>query len=216
MDLQSRLRKIDWTLYVIIDREWLKGRPVDEVATRVVEGGCGILQYRDKVSDGGLFYREALKLRRVTEDHGIPLIVNDRVDIALAVYADGVHLGQEDLAVDTAREIAGSGFIVGASVHRVDEYARVKHADYFGVGTVYQTKIKDRPFISGVGIVEKIRKLTDKPLVGIGGITVDNLSPVIQAGADGVAVLSGIMEAEDPREAARRYVMTVKNTRKRR
>ena len=216
MNRLQRLRDIDWSLYAIIDREWLKGRAIEDVAEGMIDGGADVIQYRDKVSEGGDFYRSALKLRRVLEEGEVPLIVNDRVDVAMAVYAEGVHLGQEDMPVDIVREIVGPDVIIGGSVHSLEEFERVKRADYFGVGAIFQTKTKEQPFVSGVGIIQKIRKSTDRPIIGIGGITVDNLSAVIQAGAHGVAVISGIMGSRDIRKATRAYHTAIQRARKRR
>jgi thiamine-phosphate pyrophosphorylase len=199
----------DWSLYVIIDKEWLRDRPVEEIAERMIHGGVNIIQYRDKISGSGKIYKEALKLRKMTTKHAIPFIVNDRVDIAMAVGADGVHLGQNDLPLDAARRIAGKGMILGGSVHSLSEFKKMKDADYFGVGTIYATKTKPDVEAKGIGIVEEIRKKTDHPIVGIGGITPDNLEPVIHAGADGVAVISGILGAEDVEKHTRQYINAI-------
>jgi len=207
-------QEIDWSLYAIIDKEWLKGRPVQEVGEQIIRGGAGVIQYRDKVSESEEFYRLALSLRQVTEVNGIPLIINDRVDIALAIEAAGVHLGQEDLPVEVARRIVGDEMILGGSVHSLSEYEKMKHVDYFGVGAVYPTRTKEKAEVGGIEIVRQIRARTQRPIIGIGGITLENLSPVFKAGADGVAVISAIMGADDVGEATQRLrdaIMKVKS-----
>lgn len=206
MDSKVRIREIDWSLYVIVDKEWLKGRLIKEIAFDIIRGGAGIIQYRDKVSESRVFYEEALKLRVVTAENSIPLIINDRVDVALAVNADGVHLGRNDLPVELARRIVGEEMILGASVHSLSEFEKMKNGDYFGVGAVYPTETKEKVQIGGIDIIRKVRVRTDLPMVAIGGITLDNLVPVIRAGADGVAVISGIMGADDVETATKRFV----------
>lgn len=210
MDSKDRIREIDWSLYVIIDNEWLKGRLIQEIAYDIVRGGAGVIQYRNKVSESRVFYEEALTLRVVTAENGIPLIINDRVDMALAVDADGVHLGRDDLPVDIARRIVGEEMILGASVHSLSEFEKMKNGDYFGVGAVSPTKTKEKAQIGGVDIIRKVRVRTHLPIVGIGGITLDNLVPVVRAGADGVAVISAIMGADDVETATKRFVDGVK------
>lgn len=196
--------KIDWSVYAIIDKVWLGERSIQKVAEQIILGGAGVIQYRDKKSESGDFFADAYILSQVTRKHGIPLIINDRVDIAMAVGADGVHLGQEDLPVDVARKIVGDGMILGGSVHSLSEFEQMKEADYFGVGAVYTTSTKEGVPVRGIELIRQIRALTTKPIVGIGGITAENLSPVIEAGADGVAVISAILGAENVEKATLR------------
>ena len=203
-----KIEKIDWSLYAIIDREWLKGRDIEKVAEEIISGGAGVIQYRDKVSESKTFYREALKLRRITEMHNIPLIVNDRVDIAMAVGADGVHLGKEDLPVDVVREIVGGRMIIGASLKYESDFEAATNADYFGVGAIYPTETYKTYHVSGLDIIKKIRAKTHRPIIGIGGIKPENAIPVLQAGADGVAVISAILGKEDI-EKATKYLLNI-------
>ena len=201
-----RLQNIDWSLYCIIDKEWLKGRAAAEIADQMIRGGAGLIQYRDKMSDTGQFYEDAMVIKNVASSKGIPFIINDRVDIALAVRADGVHLGQADLSVEVAREVTGNRMIVGGSVHSISEFEKVKQADYFGVGAVYPTKTKLNPQVSGIDFIREIRIKTTKPIIGIGGITPENCTPVMKAGADGVAVISGILGSDDIESSTRKFI----------
>ncbi len=197
MDARHRNQELDWSLVAIIDRAWLRDRPIGLLAEQIIRGGATIIQYRDKISESRAFYTEASVLSDVTTAHRIPLIINDRVDIAMAVGADGVHLGQDDLPMDAARAIVGEDTILGGSVHDTGELATMEDADYLGVGAVYRTISKEKAKVGGLELIKTIRSLTRKPMVGIGGITPDNCGDVIAAGADGVAVISAIMDADD-------------------
>ena len=206
--------RIDWSLYAIIDHEWLRGRDVADTARKAIRGGAGVLQYRNKVSPASSFFREALAARRVAADHGIPFIVNDRMDIAMTVDADGIHLGQDDLPSGIVWDRVGDRMIVGGSVHSAEELDQMRVVDYLGVGTVYPTGTKRRSVVRGVGIIRQIRQLCGKPIVGIGGITVDNLGAVFEAGADGIAVISGLLGPDDVESAARAYRKAIAKARK--
>jgi len=205
-----KVEEIDWSLYAIIDREWLRGRDIEKVAEEIIIGGAGVIQYRDKVSESKTFYREALKLRRITGMHNIPLIINDRVDIALAVCADGVHLGKEDLPVDVARKIVGDKMIIGASLKYESDFTAAKGADYFGVGAIYPTKTYKTYHVSGLDIIKKIKAKTHRPIIGIGGITSENVIPVFRAGADGIAVISAILGKNNVKEAAKNLLDVIR------
>lgn len=207
-----KIRDIDWSLYAIIDSEWLCGRDIGDIAKQIIRGGAGIIQYRDKVSEGGQFYHHARQLREVTHKHHIPLIINDRVDVALAIQADGIHLGQDDLPIDVVRGIVGDQMILGGSVHSIPEYEKVKGADYFGVGAIFSTQTKNSVLVGGVEIIKQIRVVTSKPILGIGGVTVENLSQVIHAGAEGVAVISGILDSDDVTKRTKQYVDVIQKT----
>jgi thiamine-phosphate pyrophosphorylase len=211
INLNKKLSNIDWSLYAIIDQEWLRGKPIQDVARRLVKGGAGIIQYRDKVSESGLFYRNAQKIRNVTSNVNIPFIVNDRVDIALAVRADGIHLGKKDFPIEVARILVGNDMIIGATVRSVQEFKASAHADYFGVGTIYPTDTKMDTKVKGISILKEIRSLTVLPVIGIGGINLNNVDEVIQAGADGVAVISAILGSIDIAKTASQFLEAVHN-----
>jgi thiamine-phosphate pyrophosphorylase len=206
VDARRRIRELDWSLVAIIDRAWLRDRPIQQVAEQIIRGGATIIQYRDKISEGRAFYMEASVLRNVTTAHRIPLIINDRVDIAMAMGADGVHLGQDDLPMEAARALVGENTILGGSVHDTGELATMEDADYLGVGAVYRTNSKEKAKVGGLELIKTIRSLTRKPMVGIGGITPENCGDVIAAGADGVAVISAVMDANDITSTVQRFI----------
>jgi thiamine-phosphate pyrophosphorylase len=203
-------KDIDWSLYAIIDQEWLNDRSIESVAEGMIRGGVGVIQYRDKTSEKETVYESAVKLRHITHTYSVPFIINDYVDIAIDAKADGVHLGQEDMGVNQSRELSRGKLIIGGSVSSLSEFEKVKNADYFGIGSVYPTKTKRDAEKGGVDLIRQIRSLTDKPLLGIGGITVQNLAPVIRAGCDGIAVISAIMDHDDIEHVTRKLVQKVR------
>ena len=171
-----------------------------------IEGGIDVVQLREKHASARERYELGLELREVTREAGVPLVVNDRIDLAAAIDADGVHLGDDDLPVGVARERLGSDAIVGRSVSTPAgaQEAERAGADYLGVGAVFATATKEtRESESEIGLdaVRAVREATDLPFVGIGGITAENAGSVLRAGADGVAVVSAIAAADDPTTA---------------
>ena len=184
-------------------------RSTVDVVQAALDGGVDVVQLREKGTTARERYDLGRELRAMTREAGVPLVVNDRVDIARAVDADGVHLGDDDLPVAVAREQVGERAIVGRSVSTVEgaRAAEAAGADYLGVGAVFHTDSKDVPEEqSDVGLdrVRAIREATDLPFVGIGGVSVENAESVAAAGADGVAVISAITAADDPRRATER------------
>jgi thiamine-phosphate pyrophosphorylase len=200
MDLAKRLR-----LYVITDTRAARGRPLVELVAAALAGGATAIQLRDKTSEARAQVALGRELRRLTREAGALFIVNDRVDVAHAVEADGVHLGQDDLPAAAARAILGPGAIIGGSAGNPDELARslADSVDYLGVGPMYPTPSKGDagPTIGPPGLA-RIRAATDLPIVGVGGIDGDNLAPVLEAGADGIALISAVIGAPDVRAAA--------------
>ncbi len=195
---------IDYSLYLVTDRSLSKGRSNREIVEAAVAGGVTCVQLREKHCGTREFIHEALALRPLLRDHNIPLIINDRLDVALVVEADGVHLGQSDMPIAMARKIAGRSLLIGISAESADDALKAEQegADYIGISPVFSTPTKiDTAPPFGLGGVSKIRGLVDIPLVGIGGINLDNAASVIGAGADGVAVVSAIVSAEDPTDA---------------
>ncbi|WP_435197518.1 thiamine phosphate synthase [Natronomonas sp. EA1] len=189
-------------------------RSTPEVVEAAIAGGVDVVQLREK----GLPVRERLavgrELRERTREAGVTFLVNDRVDLARALGADGVHLGDDDLPVGVAREQLGPDAIIGRSVSTVAgaKAAERAGADYLGVGAVFATGSKDVEEESteiGLDRVRAIREATDLPFVGIGGITAENASSVVEAGADGVAVISAITQAADPEAATRELAAAV-------
>ncbi len=209
-------RKIDWSLYGILDKEAARARSLTLLAEQLIAGGAGVLQLRNKISPADEFYRDALAVVKVTRAHGIPLIINDRVDVALAAGADGVHLGQEDLPFAAARKLIGSGRMLGVSVHDIREFeaALAGKPDYLGVGTIYPTRTKKGLKTKGTDFLCELRSRTPLPLVAIGGITLDNLAAVFQAGADGIAVISDLLAHEDVLQRAKMFRQRIEAARK--
>ena len=197
-----------WRLHVLTDRKTSRGRSHLQVAEAAIAGGADVLQLRDKEASSGLLYREALELRKLTRDAGIPFIVNDRLDIALAVDADGVHVGQSDLPASVVRRILGPGKILGVSVATVEEAVRAERdgADYLGVGPVFEARgtKPDTGEPMGLDVIARIRPHCRLPIVAIGGINAENVRKVREAGADGAAVISAIVSTDDIPQATRR------------
>ena len=197
-----------WRLYVITDEKVSRGRSHLQVAEAAILGGADVLQLRDKEASSGRLYRVALRLRKLTRDAKVPLIVNDRLDIALAADADGAHVGQDDLPASVARDVLGPGRILGVSVTTVEEalLAEKDGADYLGVGPVFEARgtKPDSGEPLGVGLIARIRGRCRLPIVAIGGIDAENARKVREAGADAAAVISAIVAADDIVQAARR------------
>ena len=198
---------IDYSLYLVTDRSLSKGRSTAEIVAAAVAGGVSCIQLREKSCGTREFLNEALALQPLLKSRNLPLIINDRLDIALAIEADGVHLGQSDMPIGMARKIAGDSLIIGISAESVDDALRAEQegADYIGISPVFSTPTKtDIAPPLGLEGVRQIRALVDIPLVGIGGIHSDNAESVIAAGADGIAVVSAIVSAADPAGAAKK------------
>lgn len=179
----------------------MHNRPLTRVVKAAIEGGATIIQLRDKHSTTVELLRLGKSIHVITKKFGIPLIINDRLDIALALDAEGVHLGQADMPVKIARKILGNKKIVGISVKTVEEalLAQKDGADYLGVGPIFTTKSKhDAGKAIGLTNLAKITQAVSLPVVGIGGITTKNAKAVIQARACGIAVISAVMAAKDP------------------
>ena len=197
-----------WRLHVITDRKTSRGRSHLQVAEAAIAGGADVLQLRDKEASCGQLYQEALQLRKLTRDAQVPFIVNDRLDIALAVDADGVHVGQSDLPASVVRRILGPGKILGVSVVTVEEAIQAEKdgADYLGVGPVFEARgtKPDTGEPLGVDCIVRIRPHCRLPIVAIGGITTENARKVREAGADAAAVISAIVSAEDISRETRR------------
>lgn len=197
---------MDWSLYVITDAQLARGRSHIEVVRAAIEGDATLVQYRQKEGTTRRLVEEAQALRELTRQAGVPFIVNDRLDVALAVEADGVHVGQEDMPARLARMLMG-GRIVGVSATNLQEALQAEQdgADYLGVGPVFATPTKPdaAPPMGLEGLAEVCRAVSI-PVVAIGGINEQNAAEVIAAGADGVAVVSAVVAASDVAAAARR------------
>jgi len=197
-----------YDLYVITDEEVGRGLSHAEIARRAVAGGADVIQLRDKSLSGRDLFIAATAIREITLDAGALFIVNDRLDVALAAGADGVHLGADDLPIECARKIAPPGFIVGASVDSLDSAIRAQAAgaDYVALSPTFPTTSKDDAGPGhGLAVLSAIRSRVSIPIVAIGGISRENVDSVIAAGADGVAVISAVVGEPDI-TAATRYM----------
>jgi len=193
-------------LYAIVDAAFLRGRPVGSVVGELARGGAGLLQLRVKGETDRRFLELAKEAVLAAREAGVPLLVNDRADIARIVGADGIHLGQEDLTPDEARRLLPDGALLGLSTHGEKELeaSAAEPLDYVAIGAVFPTSSKERPDpVVGLEGVRRARSLTKRPLVAIGGINMRNAREVVRAGADGLAVISALMGAEDVGGAAR-------------
>jgi len=195
---------IDYSLYAILDQDWIRERDIVRLTEEILSGGATVLQYRNKSGSGLEFLRNAGMIRGICRQGEVPFIVNDRVDIAMAVHADGVHLGQDDLPVPVARRLTGEGMLLGLSVSDMKEMDSVTDVDYLGVGAIFPTQTKPEAEYSGIRFLKDVRKISDLPLVGIGGINPENIEQVIRAGADGVAIISAVLGAADVKSATQR------------
>jgi thiamine-phosphate pyrophosphorylase len=195
-------------LYVILDAA-LVTVPETECAEKLAAAGVRLLQYRNKGASASELFERSKRLSSLLVPQGVTFIVNDRADVASAVEASGVHVGQEDLGAEAARSVIGTGKLLGVSTHTSEQFkqAIATSADYVAVGPVFSTSTKANPDpVVGIELIRRIRPLTDKPIVAIGGITLDRAAKVIQAGADSVAVISDVLLAPDPGQRARQYI----------
>jgi len=209
----------DWDVSLVTQESLSAGRSTRAVVEAAIAGGVDVVQLREKDRSARERYHLGRKLRELTREAGVTFVVNDRADIAQAVEADGVHLGDDDLPVPAAREMLDEDAVVGRSVSFVDDAVAAERAgaDYLGVGAVYATgskdDIDDDEHRIGPERVGDIAAAVDIPVVGIGGITADNAGPVAAAGADGVAVITAITRADDPETATRELAAVVERAR---
>jgi thiamine-phosphate pyrophosphorylase len=183
--------------------------PETEIAGQLVDAGVRLMQYRHKYASSRELLESSKRLSDVLIPRGVGFIVNDRADVAWLSGATGVHVGQEDLEVEGARTVVGPERLVGVSTHnRVQfEQAAASSADYIAVGPIFSTSSKAKPDpVVGMEFLRQVRSLTDKPIVAIGGITLDCAAEVVRAGADSVAVISDVLRAPDPGARARQFI----------
>ena len=196
--------EIDYTLYLVTDRELMACKSIEECVEQAISGGCTLVQLREKTASSQEFYQLALRIRDITSRLNVPLIINDRADIALAVDADGVHIGQDDLPYDAARRILGQKKIVGVSASNLEEAlaAADMGADYIGVGAMFATGTKTDANLTGIDELKRIRAQVNIPIVVIGGINKDTIPRFRGTGIDGIAVVSAIVSQKNIAEAA--------------
>ncbi|MBW2318326.1 MAG: thiamine phosphate synthase [Deltaproteobacteria bacterium] len=197
---------IDYSLYLVTDRGLSRGRTTIQIVEAALCGGVTCIQLREKTCSTREFITQALSIKDHLKRHNVPLIINDRVDIAQAVNADGVHLGQSDMPIEMAKTILKDSMIIGISAESLEDAVQAEKngADYIGVSPIYATPTKtDAASPLGLEGLREIRKSVKIPLVGIGGLNRGNAGEVINNGGDGVAVVSAIVAADDPEKAAR-------------
>lgn len=195
----------DYSIYLVTDDGCLQGRALIDCVREALEGGVTLVQYRAKTASSAEMYAEALQLKALCDSFNVPLIINDRLDIAMTVGAAGVHLGQDDLPCAAARKILGEDYIIGVSAHNPAEAkaALQSGADYLGCGAVFGTATKADVQKLGTDGLAAICREKGLPVVGIGGVTADNYREVRAAGADGAAIVSGILAQPDIRATVR-------------
>ncbi len=197
---------MDYSVYLVTDRGLARGRRTLDILQAAIQGGVSCVQLREKACSTREFIEEALAIRALLAEHKVPLIINDRIDVALVVGADGVHLGQQDMPCHMARELLPENMILGISAESLNDaiVAEKEGADYLGISPIYATPTKtDTATPLGLEGLRAIRAEVNIPLVGIGGLNAHNAAGVIHNGADGVAVVSAIVAAEDAATATR-------------
>jgi thiamine-phosphate pyrophosphorylase len=197
---------VDWSLYLVTDRDLAGARPIEEVVASAVNGGVSVVQLREKNCSTLEYINLAKRIKSITDSKRIPLIINDRLDVAQAAGADGVHVGQNDMPYSDARRILGPDAIIGLTVETPEQAraADTLDADYLGVSAIFATPTKtDTMNEWGISGLSELRKKSRHILVAIGGLNKQNVQQIISAGADGVAVVSAICAAVDPENASR-------------
>lgn len=195
---------IDYSVYLVTDRRNKTDEEFLNIIEEAIKGGTTVVQLREKTASTKEFYDLALRVKEITSRYGVPLLINDRIDIALAVDSEGVHIGQDDMPADIAREIIGDDKILGVSASTVEEAKKAEKdsADYIGSGAVFPTATKDDADSVSKEELKEIVDSIDIPVVAIGGITVENANTLKGSGIAGFSVVSAIMSAEDPKEAS--------------
>ena len=200
------MKDIDYSLYLVTDHRNKTEEEFLNIIEEAIKGGTSIVQLREKTASTKDFYQLALKVKEITTRYDVPLLINDRMDIALAVDSEGVHLGQDDMPADIARKIIGDDKILGVSASTVEEAikAQIDGADYIGSGAVFPTATKDDAYSVSKEELKSIVDSIDIPVVAIGGITIENASELKDTGIAGFSVVSAIMSADDPKEASQK------------
>lgn len=196
------MKKADYSLMYVTDERITDDKLFFSIIASSLKGGTTIIQLREKHLDTKAFYNRAIQAKTLCQAYNIPLIINDRIDIALAVDADGVHLGQKDMPVSVARKLLGKDKIIGLSVSSVEQALDANHqeVDYIGLSPIFGTTTKTEGLEQPLGIegLLKIKRISSKPIVCIGGINSKNTANIIRNGADGIAVVSAISQTENP------------------
>src|SRR3989338_2049689 len=197
-------------LYVITESAISRGRSNEFAVKEAIKGGAEIIQLREKQWDKNKIKEEAIKLLKICKKNNALFIVNDYIDIALEIGADGVHLGQSDVPIQEARKLCGDKLVIGLSTHSVEQAVKAdkEDVDYITIGPIFKTRAKD--YTVGVAIIKDILKKIKKPLIAIGGINKNNIDSVLEQGIKSVAVISAVVSADDVKEAAEELVEKIK------
>ena len=189
------MKKIDLSLYVITDENLLK-KDLEKAVQEAIEGGATVIQYRAKNKDTKDMYEEATRIKKICDKYSIPLIINDRVDIAMAVDASGVHIGQEDMPVEVVRRLIGFNKILGLSTKNIKHVKEANNlpVDYIGFGSIFPTNTKDNVKIAGLENLKKALDISIQPIVAIGGINHKNIQQVLETGCKNIAVVSAVFK----------------------
>jgi len=203
-------KKFNLKTYLVTNRDNKTDRQFFHIIEQAIIGGVSIIQLREKNTESKEFYEIAIKLKKLCDRYNVPLIINDRLDVAITVNGDGVHIGAEDIPGNVVRDIIGSDKILGISASTVNDAIAAEElgADYIGVGAVFPTKSKVTNEIS----IEKLKEIVESvniPVVAIGGINENNISSLKNTGIKGVAVISAIMDSDDPKEIAEQLNITI-------
>ena len=199
---------LDYRVYLVTDTVYFNDANIWNKMDAALRGGVTLVQYRDKTQESRILYERALKMKALCDKYNVPMLVDDRADIAFAVGAAGVHVGQSDLPAEVARRMLGADAIIGVSAHNAEEAlaAEAAGADYLGCGAVYPTGTKKDTSVIGVEGLKAISAVTKLPFVGIGGVTLANYRDVLNAGADGAAIVSAILSADDIESTVQKFV----------
>lgn len=194
-----KLSREDFTLYAVTDRHWLNGSTLTKQVENALKGGATFIQLREKNLDDESFFKEAVEIKDLCKRYNVPFVINDNVDIALKIDADGVHVGQDDMEASKLRKLLGPDKIIGVSAHTVTEALKAKEAgaDYLGVGAVFPTGSKDDVSVLPHETLRDICNAVDIPVIAIGGITKDNVIELKGSSIDGIAVISAIFAQDD-------------------
>tara|TARA_R110002153_G_scaffold215413_1_gene368021 strand:- start:337 stop:978 length:642 start_codon:yes stop_codon:yes gene_type:complete len=199
--------KVDYALMYVTDDSIKDDNSFFHILEASLKGGATIIQLREKTSDTLEFYKRAVRCKEICEKFNVPLLINDRLDIALAIDADGVHIGQTDMPYEVARRLLGNSKIIGLSVSNKEqaEQPNAQAADYIGISPIFSTNTKTTDLAKPLGIagLKEIRQLYAKPIVCIGGINKNNTRDLMDHGADGIAIVSAISKADNPEKTSR-------------
>lgn len=190
-------KKLDLRLYVITNEKLIKDLDIAFAVEEAIKGGATVIQYRAKNKTGKEMFYEALKVKEVCDKYNVPLIINDRLDIALAINSDGIHVGQDDLPVKEVYKLTGGDFVIGLStknINQVKNANKIDFLDYIGFGSIFPTSTKKDITLNSLKTLEEVIKISNKPVVAIGGINHKNVNDVLRTGCKNIAVISAVFK----------------------